>query len=197
MANWVRYPLPLFCAFPPWRACEVEVRYPSLQKGYLSDTCAIRYENNANGCDTPLCDTISKGYCAIWGGISHWAAKLLCLQRSLACWSDGHVDAAQLTIVSWHRNWRASSGSIKEVRVVLVNHTNYQKCTSDPRPPTCTAKIWTKIWTKYDPKCFKNKANSTVLGPYFCSYFGLVCGGWGLQMIPQIRWPWAVAYFTA
>ena len=51
------------CATPP-------------QKGYLSDTCAIPYENKANGCDTPLCDTISKGYCAIWGGISHWAAKV-------------------------------------------------------------------------------------------------------------------------
>ena len=35
------------------------------QKRYLSDTCAIPYENKANGCDTPLCDTISKGYCAI------------------------------------------------------------------------------------------------------------------------------------
>ena len=46
------------------------------QKGYLSDTRAIPFENKANGCDTPLCDTISKGYCAIWGGISHWAAKL-------------------------------------------------------------------------------------------------------------------------
>ena len=40
---------------------------PPHQKGYLSDTCAIPYENKANGCDTPLCDTISKGYCAIWG----------------------------------------------------------------------------------------------------------------------------------
>ena len=48
---------------------------PPPQKGYLSDTCAIPYENKANGCDTPLCDIISKGYCAIWGGISHWAAK--------------------------------------------------------------------------------------------------------------------------
>ena len=48
---------------------------PSPQKGYLSDTCAIPYENKANGCDTPLCDTISKGCCAICGGISHWAAK--------------------------------------------------------------------------------------------------------------------------
>ena len=45
------------------------------QKGYLSDTCAIPYENKANGCDTPLCDTISKGYCVIGGGVSHWAAR--------------------------------------------------------------------------------------------------------------------------
>ena len=59
-------PPPPFWAFPPWRTCEVEVRYPP-QKGYLSDTCAIPYENKANGCDTHLCDTISKGYCAIWG----------------------------------------------------------------------------------------------------------------------------------
>ena len=48
---------------------------PPPQKGYLSDTCAIPYENKANWCDTPLCDTISKGYCAIGGAISHWAAK--------------------------------------------------------------------------------------------------------------------------
>ena len=40
------------------------------QKGYLSDTCAIPYENKANGCDTPLCDTISKGSCAMGGGVS-------------------------------------------------------------------------------------------------------------------------------
>ena len=46
--------------------------------GYLSDTCAIPYENEKeNACDTPLGDTISKGYCAIWGAsrISHWAVK--------------------------------------------------------------------------------------------------------------------------
>ena len=51
------------------------------QKRYLSDTCAIPYENKANGRDTPLCDTISKGYCAIWGGISLWAAKVLGFQN--------------------------------------------------------------------------------------------------------------------
>ena len=48
---------------------------PPPQKGYLSDSYAIPYENKGNGCDTPLCDTISKGCCAICGGISHWAAK--------------------------------------------------------------------------------------------------------------------------
>ena len=66
-------PWPIGCdtPSPPLRACEVEVRYPPSK----SDTCVIPYENKAAGCDTPLCDTISKGYCAIWGGISHWAAK--------------------------------------------------------------------------------------------------------------------------
>ena len=48
---------------------------PPRQKGYLSDTCGTPHENKANGCDTPLCDTISKRYCAIWGDVSHWAAK--------------------------------------------------------------------------------------------------------------------------
>ena len=93
MANWVRYPLPLFSAFPPWRACEAEVRYPPPpQKGYLSDTCAIPFENKENACNTPLCDTISKEYCAIWGGISHWAAK----QQSrlkLSTSSQGRISA--------------------------------------------------------------------------------------------------------
>ena len=57
------------------------------QKGYLSDTRAIPYENKANGRNTPLCDSISKGYCAIWGGISHWAAKALNfkIQRLQSC----------------------------------------------------------------------------------------------------------------
>ena len=47
----------------------MEVRYPP-QKGYLSDTCAIPHENKAKGCDAPLCDTISKRYCTIWGLLS-------------------------------------------------------------------------------------------------------------------------------
>ena len=50
---------------------------PPPQKGYLSHTCGIPYENKETSCDTLLYDTISKGYCAIWGGISHWAAKYM------------------------------------------------------------------------------------------------------------------------
>ena len=40
------------------------------QKGYLSNTCATPYENKAKRVRYPLCDTISKGYCEIWG-VSH------------------------------------------------------------------------------------------------------------------------------
>ena len=76
MANWVRYPPPPFLSVPLLESMRGGGAIPPPpSKGYLSDTCAIPHENKANGCDTHLCDTISKGYCAIWGGISHWAAK--------------------------------------------------------------------------------------------------------------------------
>ena len=39
-----------------------------------------------------------------------------------------------------------------------------------------------KIWPQI---AFENKANSTVLEPYFCSYVYLVCGVWGFKMIPH------------
>ena len=68
-------PPPPFLSVSPLEHIRSRGAKPPPQKGYLSDTCAIPYENKANGCDTPLCDTISKRYCAIWGGISHWAAK--------------------------------------------------------------------------------------------------------------------------
>ena len=68
-------PPPPFLSVSPLESMRSGGAIPPPQKGYLSDTCAIPYENKANGCDTPLCDTISTGYCAIRGGISHWAAK--------------------------------------------------------------------------------------------------------------------------
>ena len=88
MANWVRYPLPLFWAFPLWRACEVEVQYPPPpQRGISAILVRYPYENKANGCDTPpLCDTISKGYCAIWGGyLALCMGMLMLLERAWYC----------------------------------------------------------------------------------------------------------------
>ena len=66
---------PPFLSVSPLESMRSGGAIPPPSKGYLSDTCAIPYENKANGCDTPLCDAISKGYRAVWGGISHWAAK--------------------------------------------------------------------------------------------------------------------------
>ena len=68
-------PPPPFLSVSPVESMRSGGAIPPPRKGYLSDTGAIPYENKANGCDTPLCDTISKRYCAIGGGISHWAAK--------------------------------------------------------------------------------------------------------------------------
>ena len=69
MAKWVRYtPSPFFWAFPPWRACEVEVRYPpskGVSQRYLRDTLwkqgkRVRYP--------PLRYYLERV-------LSHWAAK--------------------------------------------------------------------------------------------------------------------------
>ena len=57
-----------FLSISPSESMRSEGAIPPPPKGYLSDTGAIPYENEANGCDTPLCDTISKRYCAIGGG---------------------------------------------------------------------------------------------------------------------------------
>ena len=57
-------PPPPFLSVSPLESMRSGGAKPPAQKGYLSDTCAIPYENKANG---RLCDAISKGYCAIWG----------------------------------------------------------------------------------------------------------------------------------
>ena len=64
-------PPPFSQRFPLGQHAKWRCDTPPPQKGYLSDTRVIPYENKANGCNTPLCDTIWKGYCVIWGGISH------------------------------------------------------------------------------------------------------------------------------
>ena len=63
-------PLPLFSAFPPWRSfAKWRSDTPPSQKGYLSDTRAIPYENKANGCDT-LSAMLSRKGIARYGGVS-------------------------------------------------------------------------------------------------------------------------------
>ena len=79
MGFWVSHLDEIGCDTPPpsmrtWGAI------PPVQEGYLSDTCAIPLENKAKCARYPLCGTISKRYCAILRGISHWAGPLSCCQ---------------------------------------------------------------------------------------------------------------------
>ena len=55
-----------------------------------------------------------------------------------------------------------------------------------PPPPTYTAKIWTKSGQTMTQNVSK-QGKLDSFGPYFCSYFGLVCGGWGFKVIPHQR----------
>ena len=48
---------------------------PPPKRGISAILAQYPMKTRQNACDTPLCDTISKGYCAVWGCISHWAAK--------------------------------------------------------------------------------------------------------------------------
>ena len=76
MANWVRYPLSPFRAFPLWRACEAEVRYPppptkGVSQLYLRDALGkqgkwVRYPSLRYYLKRVLRDR---------RGISQWAAK--------------------------------------------------------------------------------------------------------------------------
>ena len=120
MANWVRHPLPPFLSVSPLEYMRSGGAIPSPQKGYLSDTSAIPYENKANGCDTPpLCDTISKGYCAIWGG-NLWAAKFL--------FGGGVVRREHFKI----------PGENMPAEPLKLRVTTKRHCTSTERPWTCS-----------------------------------------------------------
>ena len=55
---------------------------PPPKRGISAILARYPMKTRQNVCDCPLCDIISKGYCARWGllremgeGISHWAAK--------------------------------------------------------------------------------------------------------------------------
>ena len=43
---------------------------PPPKRGISAILARYPMKTRQMGCDIPLCDTISKGYCAIWGGVS-------------------------------------------------------------------------------------------------------------------------------
>ena len=69
MADWVRYPLPLFSAFPPWRAGEVEVRYPPppQKRGISAILARYPFKTRQMGAIPPSAILSRKGI-ARWGG---------------------------------------------------------------------------------------------------------------------------------
>ena len=122
MANWVRYPLPdtlpdtpspfLIVSFlESMRSGGAIPPPPPPQKGYLSDTCTIPYENKPRGC-IPLFDTTSKRYCAIWGGISHWAAK-----AERRCYSVSATAQQRMERGAWHLKMEKGGLSVPPERV--------------------------------------------------------------------------------
>ena len=69
MANWVRYPLPLFSAVLPWRACEVEVREPPLKRGISAILARYPMKTRRMGAIPPSAILSRKGI-ARYGGVS-------------------------------------------------------------------------------------------------------------------------------
>ena len=77
MANWVRYPLPFSDRFPPLESMQSGGTIPLPKRGISAILARYPMKTRQIGAIPPLCDTISKGYCAIRGCISHWAAKCM------------------------------------------------------------------------------------------------------------------------
>ena len=65
-------PSPFSERFPLWEHAKWRCDTPP-QKGYLSDTCVIPYENKAKGCAIPPSAILSRKGIARYGGV--WAAK--------------------------------------------------------------------------------------------------------------------------
>ena len=61
--------LPLFWAFPPWRACEVEVRYPPREKGISAILARYPMKTREMGAIPPSAILSRKGI-ALYGGVS-------------------------------------------------------------------------------------------------------------------------------
>ena len=108
---------------------------PNTKGVYLSDADAIPYENKENACDTPFCDASSQGYCAIWGGSSHWATKLGCfsvLSRGSGCSQSNAFSEPLLTPVVE----AVGTGALKKRRPSYVRFGSTCVCVLVRSPPT-------------------------------------------------------------
>ena len=64
-----------FLSVSPLESMQSGGAIPPLERGISAILARYPLKTRQMGAIPPLCDTISKGYCAIWWGISHWAAK--------------------------------------------------------------------------------------------------------------------------
>ena len=68
-------PPPPFLSVSPLESMRSGGAIPPLKRGISAILARYPMKTRQMGAIPPSCDTISKRYCAIWGGISHWAAK--------------------------------------------------------------------------------------------------------------------------
>ena len=68
-------PPPPFLSISPLESMQSGGAILPLKRGISAILARYPMKTRQMGAIPPLCDTISKGYCAIWGGIFHWAAK--------------------------------------------------------------------------------------------------------------------------
>ena len=63
-------PPPPFLSVSPLESMRSGGAIPPLKRGISAILARYHMRTRQNTCDSPLCDTISKEYCAIWGGVS-------------------------------------------------------------------------------------------------------------------------------
>ena len=80
--DWVRCPSPSYAHL----TCDTTV-----EKAYLSDTCAMPHENEAKACNTPSAIPSRKGIPRYGGGLSHTGPLRLCHGTLLCCDTWKHV----------------------------------------------------------------------------------------------------------
>ena len=87
---------------------------PPHKRGISAILARYHMKIRQNGCDTPICDTISKGYCPIWGAylaLGHWVQAVLEGMLPLCIEDMGDSVARRMCIVliECFRRWDCTS----------------------------------------------------------------------------------------